>query len=720
MRDHGERHLTIMHCIFTGPAGVGKSSLMRRLLGKKFDPKHTSTGVAEKSVQVRKVSTSIAKRSDLKQPWKLMEDPSEQATALIGQMISHHAKEENHPTSDSEISSSPVEEMPPLSNEGISPILPPSESENATSPLSEAENVSVSSDDQTFVSQTHSQFKTTIKFFQEALSKKGASGLQQYLVDPEIIYMTDTGGQPEFQELLPALVEGPSVFFIVFRLDQNLESRYKVEYVRSDEEMKPYYSSLTVQEDILRSFASIVSTKCKDTQVKVFFVGTFKDAVTHEVGQERIKKLQDLIESTHIKSTDIESTDCSTVDVVYASETQMVFTIDNKNDEQAEKDVQMIYDSFEKITSNYEVPVPFTWLIFSILLAGGQPEFQQLLPALKEGPVVRKAACFELAQVCGIDSEEEFEEVLSFLHTRTGVLHYYRELNLIVIRDPQFIFTLVTELVVKTFTFQKTPIIQKIDKFRQGLFNVEDFHKLTKDSRNLQLLTSSLLLKLLEHLNVVVPVKDTIYFMPCALAHLGEATITDHLQPSTIQPLLITFKTGGYCYCPKGVFGELVTSIMKQQVLKCDLKLDTLSFRDQVCFTVGEHTLLLKVTSTYIHIELFLKSTDTVSIAVCKLCNKIRELVKDNIPTAYKGKEVIAFKCQCNPVHLAELVPDPLNKHTFQCIKQKDVKVQQECYIWLPEVRTLIVHTDSEPLNVTKLEVSTYIKYCNSNSHNNL
>jgi len=574
MRERGKRHLTIMHCIFMGPAGVGKSSLMRRLLGKKFDPRHTSTGVVEKSVQVRKVTTSIASRSGLKQPWKLLEDPSEQASALIGQMISHHAKEENHPTSDSEISSSLVEEMPPLSNEGISPILPPSESENSTSPLSEAENVSVSSDDQTFVSQTcpqHSQFKTTIKFFLEALSKKGASRLQQYLADPETIYMTDTGGQPEFQELLPALVEGPSVFFIVFRLDQNLESRYKVEYVRSDEEMEPYYSSLTVQEDILRSFASIASTKCKDTQVKVFLIGTFKDAVTHEVGQERIKKLQDLIESIDYYST-----------VVHASETQMVFTIDNKNDEQAEKDVQMIYDSFEKITSNYEVPIPFSWLIFSILLAGGQPEFQQLLPALKEGPVVRKAACFELAQVCGIDSEEEFEAVLSFLHTRTGVLRHYKELNHIVIRDPQFIFTLVTELVEKTFTFQKTPIKQKIDTFRQGLFNEEDFHELTKDFRNLQLLTSSLLLKLLEHLNVVVPVKDTSkYFMPCALAHLGEATITDHLQPSTIQPLLITFKSG---YCPKGVFGELVASIMKQQVLKCDLKLDKLTFRDQVCF----------------------------------------------------------------------------------------------------------------------------------------
>ena len=33
---------------------------------------------------------------------------------------------------------------------------------------------------------------------------------------PWTIYLKDTGGQPEFQELLPALVSGPSLYFLFF------------------------------------------------------------------------------------------------------------------------------------------------------------------------------------------------------------------------------------------------------------------------------------------------------------------------------------------------------------------------------------------------------------------------------------------------------------------------------------------------------------------------
>ncbi|MGJ8945939.1 hypothetical protein AB9K17_23910, partial [Salmonella enterica subsp. enterica serovar Kentucky] len=35
----------------------------------------------------------------------------------------------------------------------------------------------------------------------------------------------DTGGQPEFQDHLPDLVAGPSLYFLFFRLDQDLNRR---------------------------------------------------------------------------------------------------------------------------------------------------------------------------------------------------------------------------------------------------------------------------------------------------------------------------------------------------------------------------------------------------------------------------------------------------------------------------------------------------------------
>ena len=86
IQEQGETNQTIMHCIFLGAAGVGKSCLMKRLLGEKVDIEdRTSTQIAEKSVRV--VSTAVAKVSDL--TWKKIDDNAV-ACGLMGQMSKEH------------------------------------------------------------------------------------------------------------------------------------------------------------------------------------------------------------------------------------------------------------------------------------------------------------------------------------------------------------------------------------------------------------------------------------------------------------------------------------------------------------------------------------------------------------------------------------------------------------------------------------------------------
>ena len=86
IHESGKTDQTIMHCIFVGPAGVGKSTLLKRLLRMKLDPIRTSTQLAEKSVRVgiRDVSTSVAQVSDF--DWQIIEDPMTQASELIEQL----------------------------------------------------------------------------------------------------------------------------------------------------------------------------------------------------------------------------------------------------------------------------------------------------------------------------------------------------------------------------------------------------------------------------------------------------------------------------------------------------------------------------------------------------------------------------------------------------------------------------------------------------------
>ena len=60
-----------------------------------------------------------------------------------------------------------------------------------------------------------------IEIVKVALRKKGKKGLeilQQHFQRTWSLYLTNTGGQMEFQEVLPLLVSGPSMFFFTFRL----------------------------------------------------------------------------------------------------------------------------------------------------------------------------------------------------------------------------------------------------------------------------------------------------------------------------------------------------------------------------------------------------------------------------------------------------------------------------------------------------------------------
>ena len=112
----GETDQTIMHCIFVGPAGVGKSTLLKRLLRMKLDQTHTSTPLAEKSVRVdfiRQMSTTVAWASGF--DWKIIEDPMTQASPLIVQLSAESEKIStlgNHSTEEAEQVSKPQKNLP--------------------------------------------------------------------------------------------------------------------------------------------------------------------------------------------------------------------------------------------------------------------------------------------------------------------------------------------------------------------------------------------------------------------------------------------------------------------------------------------------------------------------------------------------------------------------------------------------------------------------------
>ena len=715
MRESGTMNQTVMHCIFVGPAGVGKSSLLKRLLRKKLVSKRTSTQAAEKSLRVeiiRDVTTTTAQVSGF--DWKEIENPILQGSVLIG----HLSTSIRDPASSGKLTLRPkkqildpltrsLEQSPAMQviKEYHSTTHDPkkkipeqkgqalaSKQQSSYSPQihSPAQPVTNPSESNTSKS-THSKFKMSLDFFRHVLKEQGVSGLKKHIDNKWTLYLTDSGGQPEFQELLPALVVGPCVFILVFPLNRDLNMKYEVVYERPDEKkyMKRYLSSLTIQEDLLRSLASIAFTKYKDkddneVKPRVMLVGTFKDKVTKEDCQKKLKNIKALVTETDAYRQGM---------IVDASETQMVFTINNYSDDESEKDAQKIRDAFGKFADGFRVHTPAPWLIFSILL--------QYLST--KGSVVSKPECFAVAKECGIETPSDFEAALQFLHKQTGTLHYYNvssELSQIVIRNPQHLFSRVNELVEKTFTFEVTQTTQCTNDFlKRGIFRRTDYetYTLAKESSS-DKLTPSMLLQLLEHLNVVVSLDNgKKYFMPCAIAHLEPTDISLPPQPALIPPLLVTFKSG---YCPKGLFPSLLACIARNA--KLDLHKSNIH-HNQICFALSQCNLLLRVSPACIYLET--NPGNTVK-PLSVLCNGFRKMIFNSLDEVCKTlyysltahtDYFLSFEgwCdQCKKLHPLQTVlnvdhlkVDHLKVELFQCNQsQKLVKSSLRWYIWLPEV----------------------------------
>ena len=249
----------------------------------------------------------------------------------------------------------------------------------------------------------------------------------------------------EFQEVLPLLVSGPSVFFFTFRLDRDLNELYETEYELPDgTKSEPYTSTLTTMEGLLQSLASIASMgtfvykglqkRKAPLRPKVFLVGTHKDQLDSKTANVHIARIDQQLQNA------IKSTSHYKALVEFASPSQLIFTVNNFSE--SESDFQGIRSAVERVVvrDEFQMTSPAHWLIFSLALRKIKPY------------VVSYDICLEIARQCGL-TEHEFDEALHFIHSKMGLIRYfpYEDVKDLVIIHPQFLFDKVTELIVNTF-----------------------------------------------------------------------------------------------------------------------------------------------------------------------------------------------------------------------------------------------------------------------------
>ena len=87
------------------------------------------------------------------------------------------------------------------------------------------------------------EIKKAFEKLRTILQSDSPEELQRLLKELTMINMIDMGGQPAFLEMLPALTIGPALYFIFFRLDQELRKHHRVRFHASEGEAEAILES---------------------------------------------------------------------------------------------------------------------------------------------------------------------------------------------------------------------------------------------------------------------------------------------------------------------------------------------------------------------------------------------------------------------------------------------------------------------------------------------
>ena len=106
-----------------------------------------------------------------------------------------------------------------------------------------------------------------VDVFKKAVKLRRMDALREHLESSWSLYLTNTGGQIEFQEHLPLLVCGPSIFFVTFPLHHDLDRPYEVRYEYPDGSVEEYLSPSTLMEEILQTLVTIYTLDFVSVQI---------------------------------------------------------------------------------------------------------------------------------------------------------------------------------------------------------------------------------------------------------------------------------------------------------------------------------------------------------------------------------------------------------------------------------------------------------------------
>ena len=647
----------VMKILIIGAAGVGKTHLFHLLLNEAPPQVRHSTPVMEKPVQV--IQTALTSNSLLKNV------TDQELYELLAHTVNTTARPKNAERGTDNLSQShfnmasgeaSVHYKSTLNNADVGGVDHGEhvDSSNVNDPqlLTKAEEPQMQelnySDDPLELLTVEEQLVPYI-----AKTKDAAP-----IHDVDWMYFIDSGGQPQFHQLLPAFMPHTNLSIFVLRLCDKLSDHPTVEYY--DERGTCVFStpSLLTNKMILQSCAQATNSVDHNGASKLLIVGTHRDLEDQCDGETRNNKNEKLLE---LLTPSLEG------HLMYFTpdRSELIFPLNakdpNKNDQKLTNDICQIIRSINKSLSPEKVPL--RWLVF-----------HQEIQALSKKTNVVVLSLHECSQVAiRLHMEDDTKTALQFFSDLNVILYYPSILPNVVFTNPQCILDIISET-VRCVAFDKTQhfsdMLARANK--EGIISGRLLEYVKNQSPKIYkegIIEPKDLIELMVYLKIASKCENADeYFMPTLLKNLDTQGI-QHVLSHCSDPIapMVLYHEKGWFKC--GSFNFLITSLLSSHEWSLAKRRNQLLCVYSNCIKMRfkkSCTVILIDNASYI--EIHLDGHADVLIEECLIIKRC--LVK----ACDKGVQ-IAFFCPCKlfeDKHLAVPTKALLKHKMLMCSKDDE------------------------------------------------
>ena len=667
--------------LLCGVAGSGKTNLKLLLTDQLPPPVRNSTGCMEKPVRVNIRPVSSSKYKTTGRGW--VEVSQEKFMSLLAQIIAKHPKKSGSLSRGMRIAGA-LQKMavsnphPLTSSERISgiPETSSSDTRSTTTVLDEAISKAVES----LVSEVAHQLKLGEQECEQIITNQEGE-----LFDSTWVYISDSGGQPQFHDVSPLFIRHISVAAIVTRLIDDFSSYPLDEYYKEGQLVgTPHTSHMTLGET-LKSLIRCIESHCsQEKKPKLMFVGTFLDQLASlDFIEEKNKAVLDMLPASMKKQ------------VVYnKSLKHPIFPLNTLS---REGDTVTVAANIRKAIEGchpLEIKVPVWWFFLDFNL-------QVLCLQLGRG-VLKKRECLLLALRFDFENED-LEAALDFFN-EVCIAHYYRSiLPDTVFVNAQIPLDKISELTEYAILLRNADTEGAIDgelkrMADEGVITLE-FLKLAHFKKHYVqgIFSPEDMLLIMKELLVIAPIplvgepgcplSQAVFFMPSLLKSIPPTELVKHRKSSdAISPIAFDFPSG----CIRsGVFCCLVVYLMKEPKWKVLLPSGdpVLLAKNCVKFRFPNHPYTITLIDSFSYIEVYVNSPPAVGKKICgTIRNNLLSGIKAACDVLHYNNDApkLSIFCPCahsrEKVHLAEIN----DNEYWICLLQADVwgELSQQSRVW--------------------------------------